>query len=257
VIRVGLVDDQELMRAGLAALIALQPDMQVVGQASDGLAAVQMFAGDVADVILMDCRMPVMDGPNAAAELAVSAPQTRIIMLTAWDIDDYVVAGIRAGAAGFLLKDTPMDQLLEAIRRVADGDAAMGPEATKRLMSWVANDNHFNNRPPGQNEYPADPHSMSSQAVPAAVPTAAATGSDGIGGIGSPQQQRELASLTDREREVLVQIADGKSNAEIAAELFVSEATVKTHVSRVLAKVNARDRVQAVIFAYDVGLVKP
>jgi len=255
VIRVGLVDDQELMRAGLAALIALQPDMQVVGQASDGFQATQLFAGDVADVVLMDCRMPQMDGPTAAAELAVSAPKTRIIMLTAWDIDDYVVAGIRAGAAGFLLKDTPMDQLLSAIRNVADGDAAMGPEATKRLMSFVAN---ADSPATGVEERPAN-----------GVVPGAALPSPGLGMVqpnteatpaapgGSPQQMRELASLTDREREVLVQIADGKSNAEIAAELFVSEATVKTHVSRVLAKVNARDRVQAVIFAYDVGLVKP
>jgi len=255
VIRVGLVDDQELMRAGLAALIELQPDMEIVGQAANGRQATKMFAGDVADVILMDCRMPEMDGPTAAQHLATSAPHTRIIMLTAWDIDEYVVAGIRAGAAGFLLKDTPMDHLLTAIRRVADGDAAMGAEATKRLMSWVANTNSVpephTGTPHSGTPHSGTSHSGTPQDVKPAVPAVPAVSR----GIGSPQQMRELATLTEREREVLVQMADGKSNAEIAAELFVSEATVKTHVSRILAKVNARDRVQAVIFAYDVGLV--
>ena len=222
-IRVGIVDDETLIRLGLQLLIDAQPDMRVVGQAADGAAGVAMFAGGTADVVLMDIRMPVLDGPSATAELSRLAPDVKVITLTAWETDHNVLAAIRAGSAGFLLKDAPPEEILAAVRRVAAGDAVISPSATKRLLAHVA--------------------VASSSAVEKTVARK-----------GTTAQRDAIADLTVREREVLVEIARGLSNRQIAETLYVSEATVKTHVSRILMKLEARDRVQAVIVAFETGL---
>ena len=231
-IRVGLVDDQQLVRAGFRLVIDSQPDLEVVLEAGDGAQAVQALTAGTAqagvlgpvDVVLMDVRMPNLDG-LAATEKIVAAgtpdhPAPRIIVLTTFDIDEYVLAAIRAGASGFLLKDTPPEDMLAAIRTVHRGDAVIAPSSTKRLLEHLVT------------------------ALPAEQ-QAAAAGADA------------LATLTDREREVLVLMARGRSNTEIGEDLFVAEATVKTHVGRILAKLGARDRVQAVVVAYETGLVVP
>lgn len=219
-IRVVLVDDQQLVRAGLAMVIDSQADMTIVGQASDGVEALDLLAEYSADVVLMDVRMPKLDGLEAtrrlieAADLAGAEPP-KIVMLTTYDLDEYLLSAIKAGASGFLLKNAPPEDLLAAIRTVQDGDAVVAPSATRRLLAHVAT---------GANPRPVD----------AADP--------------------RLESLTDREREVLELIARGWSNAEISAELFLSETTVKTHVRHILTKLGVRDRVQAVVVAFESGL---
>lgn len=221
-IRIVLVDDQQLVRAGLAMVIGSQPDLVVVGEASDGLDAVALVAGTPCDVVLMDVRMPGLDGLEAtrrildAADTEAATELPRIVMLTTYDLDEYLLAAIKAGASGFLLKNAPPADLLAAIRTVHTGDAVIAPSATRRLLSHVANGGAVTSSPD-----PEDPR---------------------------------LAALTDREREVLELIAQGLSNAEISASLYLSETTVKTHVRRVLAKLGVRDRVQAVVFAYESGL---
>lgn len=218
-LRIALVDDQPLVRAGFAMVIDSQDDLEVVLQASDGAEIVQQARGRHLDVVLMDVRMPRLDGIEATARLLQQAPagrEPRVIVLTTFDLDDYVLAAIRAGASGFLLKDAQPEELLTAIRTVHRGDAVIAPSATRRLLArMVATDDR---------EHPDT----------------------------SP-----LETLTDRETEVLRLMAQGAANREIAAELFVAEATVKTHVGRVLAKLGARDRVQAVIIAFETGLVHP
>ncbi len=231
-IRVGLVDDQQLVRAGFRLVIDSQPDLEVVLEAGDGAQAVQALTAGTAqagvlgpvDVVLMDVRMPNLDG-LAATERIVAAgtpehPAPRIIVLTTFDIDEYVLAAIRAGASGFLLKDTPPEDMLDAIRTVHRGDAVIAPSSTRRLLEHLVT------------------------ALPAEQQQASAGA-------------EALATLTDREREVLVLMARGRSNTEIGEDLFVAEATVKTHVGRILAKLGARDRVQAVVVAYETGLVVP
>ncbi len=218
--RVALVDDQQLVRAGFRMVIDSQDDLEVVFEAGDGHDAVRRLATIGVDVVLMDVRMPVMDGLQAT-ELLTSRPgpagvAPKVVVLTTFDLDEYVLRAIRAGASGFLLKDAPPEDLLAAIRTVHHGDAVIAPSATKRLLE------HLATSLPGD----AEPHPG-------------------------------LAALTDREREVLVLMARGRSNTEIGAELFVAEATVKTHVGRVLAKLGARDRVQAVVTAYESGLIRP
>jgi DNA-binding NarL/FixJ family response regulator len=212
-IRVFLVDDQALVRAGFRMLIDAQPDMRVVGEAQDGRQAVESLSVTGVDVALMDVRMPHLDGV-AATKQVVEAGGPRVIVLTTFDLDEYVFAAIKAGASGFLLKDARPEELLTAIRSVASGDAVVAPSATKRLLAAVA-------------------HGLPRTADP------------------------RLESLTGREREVLLQVAAGRSNAEIGGELFMAEATVKTHVGRLLAKLSLRDRVQLVVFAYESGLVRP
>ena len=216
-IRVFLVDDQSLVRAGLKLVIDSQDDMAVVGEAGDGRAALDALAVTTVDVVLMDVRMPTLDGVETTARLLErdgdAAP--RVVVLTTFDLDEYVFSAIRAGASGFLLKDAEPEELLAAIRAVATGDAVVAPSATRRLLEQVAD------RLPGPGG--ADPR---------------------------------LDSLTDREREVLLAVARGASNAEIGAELYMAEATVKTHVGRLLAKLDKRDRVQLVVFAYESGLVR-
>ncbi|WP_402466845.1 response regulator [Isoptericola aurantiacus] len=217
-VRVALVDDQELVRAGFRMVIESQPDLTVVVEASDGEQALRLLAGRAVDVVLMDVRMPTMDGLTATARLTATADHPRVVVLTTFDLDEYVLEAIRAGASGFLLKDAPPEEMLAAVRTVHRGDAVIAPSSTRRLLEHLVT----------------------------VLPDAAA----------EPRREA-LAALTDREREVLVLMARGRSNSEIAAELFVAEATVKTHVGRVLAKLGARDRVQAVVAAYETGLVRP
>jgi DNA-binding NarL/FixJ family response regulator len=216
VIRVFLVDDQELVRAGFVMVIDAQPDMEVVGEAGDGGAALEALAATAADVVLMDVRMPRLDGVEATRRLVARGPGPKVVVLTTFDLDEHAFAALRAGASGFLLKDARPADLLAAIRTVHAGDAVIAPSTTRRLLDRVARDL-------------PDP----------------ATGPD------------PLDVLTDRERQVLREIALGASNAEIAQRLHLSETTVKTHIGHILAKLQLRDRVQAVILAYDCGLVRP
>jgi DNA-binding NarL/FixJ family response regulator len=217
VIRVVLVDDQELVRTGLAMVVDSQDDMRVVGQASDGAQALDVVATTPADVVLMDVRMPRMDGVEATRRLLARHPDgPRVVVLTTFDLDEHAFAALKAGASGFLLKDAAAEDVLAAVRAVHAGDAVLAPSTTRRLVAHVVGDL------PG--------------------PT---TGPD------------PMAALTEREREVLLEVASGASNAEIAQRMYLSEATVKTHVGRLLAKLQLRDRVQAVVLAYETGLVRP
>lgn len=260
-----LVDDQRLVRGGLSMLVNSQPDLQVVMEADDGLAAIDVFdrmvsEGRAPQVILMDVRMPHCDGLEAArrilerdGEREVSEDErVRIIMLTTFDIDEYVYSAVRAGASGFLLKDTPPEQLLEAIRTVHRGDAVIAPSATRRLLEQMI--------PVLDSPAPVVPTAESVPAIPPAAGSELpkATFIPAEHASFEPVQDyphRELIEqLSPREFEVLGLIARGLSNAEITRELVLSEATVKTHVSHVLAKLGARDRVQAVIMAYEAGI---
>lgn len=263
-IRVMLVDDQRLVRGGLSMLVNSQPDLQVVMEADDGLAAIDVFdrmvsEGQAPQVILMDVRMPHCDGLEAARRIlerdaqrgVAEEERVRIIMLTTFDIDEYVYSAVRAGASGFLLKDTPPEQLLEAIRTVHRGDAVIAPSATRRLLEHMI---PVLDSPAAAPGVPAVPVAESVPAAPPAtseLPKATFIPAE-------PAQDyphRELIEqLSPREFEVLGLIARGLSNAEITRELVLSEATVKTHVSHVLAKLGARDRVQAVIMAYEAGI---
>ena len=211
-----LVDDQEMVRAGFRMILESEPDITVVGEAGDGAAGVELAPRARPDVVLMDVRMPRLDGIEACGLLRAQDPDVRVMMLTTFDLDDYVHAALRAGASGFMLKDAPAEQLVDAIRIVAGGDALLAPSVTQALIDEIAH-------------------------LPA----------------GSLAPHPGLEQLTSRELEVLGLMARGHSNSEIAAELFLGEATVKTHVGRVLAKLHARDRVQAVVIAYESGVVVP
>ena len=219
-IRVVVADDQVLVRSGFTMLLAGEDDIEVVGEASNGVEAVALAASVHPDVMLMDVRMPVMDGLEATRRISgdPSMSSTRVIILTTFDLDEYVHEALRAGASGFLLKDTLPVDLLTAVRVVADGDALIAPKITRRLIE----------------EFAKRPEPSGAGAANAA-----------------------LDQLTDREREVLELVARGQSNAEIAAGLYVSHATVKTHVSRLLMKLDARDRAQLVMIAYETGVVQP
>jgi DNA-binding NarL/FixJ family response regulator len=218
VIRVLLVDDQSMLRMGFRLILEAEPDMEVVGEAGTGTTGVSMAAALAPDVVLMDVRMPGMDGIEATAAIVESGTPSRVLILTTFDLDQYVIAGLRAGASGFLLKDAPPSDLLGAIRTVAGGDAVLAPSATRRLLD---------------------------QFLPL---------------LPSPDQQKDtsrLDCLTERERAVFAELAAGRSNREIADELHVSEGTVKIHVGRILAKLELRDRVQAVVLAYEAGIITP
>lgn len=217
-IRILLVDDQSLLRMGFRLILEAEADIEVIGEAADGAAAVSMAAVLRPDVVLMDVRMPGIDGIQATAEI-MAGPASKVLILTTFDLDQYVFAGLKAGASGFLLKDAPPAELLAAIRTVASGEAVLAPTATRRLIDQFA---------------PMLP---------------------------SPDRQRYrddmLSKLTDRERTVFAELAAGRSNREIAAGLHLSEGTVKIHVGRILAKLELRDRVQAVVLAYESGLITP
>ncbi|MCP8995256.1 response regulator transcription factor [Rothia sp. P3C3.S176] len=266
-IRVMLVDDQRLVRGGLSMLVNSQPDLQVVMEADDGLAAIDVFdrmvsEGRAPQVILMDVRMPHCDGLEAArrilecdGEREVSEDErVRIIMLTTFDIDEYVYSAVRAGASGFLLKDTPPEQLLEAIRTVYRGDAVIAPSATRRLLEQMIP--VLDSPAPVVPTAPADSVPNTPPAAGSELPKATFIPAEHASlAPAQDYPHRELIEqLSPREFEVLGLIARGLSNAEITRELVLSEATVKTHVSHVLAKLGARDRVQAVIMAYEAGI---
>ncbi len=215
-VRLFLVDDQELVRAGFRMVLDAQPDMTVVGEAGDGLAGVEGVAATRPDVVLMDIRMPRLDGVEATRRIQEADDPPKVLVLTTFDLDEYVFEALRAGAGGFLLKDATAEDLIAAVHALASGDAVLAPSVTRRVIEVF-----------GQ------------------VP------------VSDPAARARLAALSAREREVLRLLARGLSNAEIAAELFVSDATAKTHVSNVLAKLGLRDRVQAVILAYESGLMRP
>jgi DNA-binding NarL/FixJ family response regulator len=213
-IRVLLADDQELVRAGFRMILETQADIQVVGEAGDGVEAVAATRRLRPEVVLMDIRMPNLDGLQATKQILAARSASRVVILTTFDLDEYVYQALAAGASGFLLKNAPPEQLISAVRVVAAGDALLAPQVTRRVIE------QFTRLPP-------------------------------------PGSTDALAGLTEREREVLELVARGLSNAEIAAQLFVSDATVKSHVAHLLAKLRLRDRVQAVVLAYESGLVRP
>jgi DNA-binding NarL/FixJ family response regulator len=218
-IRVLLVDDQSLLRMGFRLILEAESDIEVVGEAANGTSGVSMASALHPDVVLMDVRMPGMDGIQATASIVAAGPASRVLILTTFDLDQYVFAGLKAGASGFLLKDAPPADLLTAIRTVAAGDSVLAPTATRRLID---------------------------QFVPL---------------LPDPDRQHDrdalLTNLTGRERTVFAQLAAGRSNREIATDLHLSEGTVKIHVGRILAKLGLRDRVQAVVLAYESGLITP
>jgi DNA-binding NarL/FixJ family response regulator len=216
VIRLVVADDQELVRDGFCSILGREPDLQVAAQAADGVEAIAATARTRPDVVLLDVRMPVMDGLQAGRRILAAAGAPRVLMLTTFDADEYVYEALRFGASGFLLKDVRSGELVEAVRTVAAGQALLSPSITRRLIERFV------------------------RAGPGSVPPPAA-----------------VTALTPREREVLLLIADGLSNAEIAERLYLSEATVKTHVNRLLGKLSLRDRVQAVVLAYETGLITP
>ncbi|WP_370409569.1 response regulator [Streptomyces fradiae] len=216
-----IVDDQPLQRFGFRMLLASNPDTEVVGEAAHGAEAVRQAAELRPDVVLMDVRMPGMDGIEATRRIVAGGGRSRVLVLTTFDLDEYAHAALRAGASGFLLKDALPEELLAGIRAVAAGDAVIAPSLTRRLLDTYAR------------QLPARPHGRPADDDP------------------------RLRALTDREREILIAIGKGWTNTEIAERLVLSESTVKKHVGRVLAKVGARDRIQAVILAYDLGLTRP
>ncbi|MFI6503174.1 response regulator [Nonomuraea typhae] len=215
-ITVLVADDQAMIRAGFAALLSAQPDIQVVGQAADGLEAVAGARDLRPDVVLMDVRMPRLDGLEATRRIIATGTTTKVVILTTFDVDDYVYAALRGGASGFLVKDAPPEDLVAAVRVVAGGEALLSPSVTRRLIEEFATGSRIDER-----------------------------------------ERLRLNALTAREREVLRQIAGGLSNAEIAGELTLAEETVKSHVGRIFAKLRLRDRAQAVVLAYESGLVTP
>ncbi len=216
-ISVVLVDDHPLLRRGFRMVLEEEPGIAVAGEASDGAAAVDLVRRSHPDVVVMDVRMPGMDGIEATRAILAAEPRSRVLILTTFDLDEYAFGALRLGASGFILKDVLPSEFVRAIRSVADGDAVIAPSVTRRLLDTFAHQ-----LPGPQREDPAHP---------------------------------ELDQLTAREREILTELAGGFSNAEIAERLFVAEATVKTHLGRVLAKLGLRDRVQAVVYAYEAGLV--
>jgi DNA-binding NarL/FixJ family response regulator len=218
-IQVLLVDDQSLLRMGFRLILEAEPDIEVAGEAADGATGVSMAAALHPDVVLMDVRMPGLDGIAATAAITAAGTASRVLILTTFDLDQYVFAGLKAGASGFLLKDAPPAELLSAVRTVAAGDAVLAPSATRRLIDQFA---------------PLLPDPGRQQ-----------------------DQDAVLSKLTDRERTVFEQLAAGRSNREIATALHLSEGTVKIHVGRILAKLDLRDRVQAVVLAYESGLITP
>ncbi|MFE2275676.1 response regulator [Streptomyces sp. NPDC059454] len=216
-IRVMLVDDQVLLRTGFRMVLAAQPDMDVVAEAGNGVEALEVLRSTAVDVVLMDVRMPKLDGVETTRRICADTDPPKVLILTTFDLDEYAFSGLKAGASGFMLKDVPPGELLAAIRAVHSGDAVVAPSTTRRLLDRFA----------------------------PMLPSA-----------GKQPEHKGLERLTEREREVMVLVAQGLSNGEIAARLVLSEATVKTHVGRILTKLGLRDRVQVVVLAYETGLVR-
>ncbi|MBS1699298.1 MAG: response regulator transcription factor [Actinobacteria bacterium] len=214
-IRVVIADDQTLVRTGFRLILDLEDDIEVVGEAADGAECVRRVGQEQPDVVLMDVRMPVLDGIEATRRLTAAGSRARVLVLTTFDLDEYVFEALRAGAAGFLLKDAPREQLVSAIRQAVDGDALLAPSVTRRLIERFAH-----------------------------------TG-------GSSSALAPFETLSVREREVLALVARGWTNGEVAAALFLGDATVKTHIARMLAKLGARDRIQAIVMAYESGFLRP
>ncbi|MEU5220189.1 response regulator transcription factor [Streptomyces sp. NPDC020807] len=218
-IRVMLVDDQVLLRTGFRMVLAAQPDMEVVAEAGDGVEALEVLRSTAVDVVLMDVRMPKLDGVETTRRICSQPDAPKVLILTTFDLDEYAFSGLKAGASGFMLKDVPPGELLAAIRSVHSGDAVVAPSTTRRLLDRFS-------------------------------PMLPSTGSE------TRAADSAIQRLTDREREVMMLVAQGLSNGEIAARLVLSEATVKTHVGRILTKLGLRDRVQVVVLAYESGLVR-
>lgn len=240
-IRVLLVDDQPLLLQGFAMILSVEDDIQVVGQVTDGSAAVAAVPELRPDVVLMDVQMPVLDGIEATRQIITGHPDVRVVILTTFDRDDYLFDALTAGASGFLLKNADPEDLVDAIRTVAHGHALLAPEVTRKVIGAMTAQGNGNDNGTGASSGPG-----SGQA-----------GKAGQAGADGDHGTTALPQLTGREREVLVLVAQGLSNAEIARTVFVSEATIKTHVSNILGKLGVRDRLQAVIRAYDSGLVRP
>ncbi|QFU90833.1 response regulator transcription factor [Amycolatopsis sp. YIM 10] len=214
-VRVLICDDQELVRVGIRMIVESQPDLTVAGEAADGAAAVEAALRLRPELVLMDVRMPTMDGIAATERICAALPDTRVLIITTFDLDEYACAGLRAGASGFLVKDAPADEMLVAVRGVLRGDAMVSPSVTRRLLDRY------------------------------------------LGEPGGTEHATKLDLLTEREKDVLGLIGRGRSNGEIAGELYIGETTVKTHVGRILAKLELRDRVHAVVFAYESGVIRP
>jgi DNA-binding NarL/FixJ family response regulator len=244
-IRVLLVDDQPLLRMGFRLILEGEDDLCVAGEASDGAEAVRQVRDLAPDVVLMDVRMPGLDGIEATRAIAASGSSAKIIILTTFDLDEYAFAGLRAGASAFLLKDVAPAELISAVRVVASGDAVVAPRVTQRLLETYVRG--------------AGAGAGAGAAGAARTGAGSIAGDDGgpAGGPARPAKDPLLEELTPREAEMLGAMAEGLSNAEIAHRYFLSEATVKTHVRRILTKLHLRDRVQAVVYAYETGLVVP
>jgi len=253
-LRIALVDDQDLVRTGFRMILDAQRDMCVVGQASDGVGALSMVRTTRPDVVLMDIRMPALDGIAATRAVLEADPGIKVIVLTTFDLDDYLVAAMRAGASGFLLKDTTAPELIAGIRAVARGDSVVAPSATRRLLErWFAPPASADSpgasaaRPidsPGIGARPADPPEHSVRAADPPEHSARA----GQAGL--------LAVLSDREKEILTLVGRAMNNREIAGDLFLAESTIKSHINRMLRKLNLRDRAQLIVLAYESGLVR-
>lgn len=253
-LRIALVDDQDLVRTGFRMILDAQRDMCVVGQASDGVGALSMVRTTRPDVVLMDIRMPALDGIAATRAVLEADPGIKVIVLTTFDLDDYLVAAMRAGASGFLLKDTTAPELIAGIRAVARGDSVVAPSATRRLLErWFAPPAPAESRgagaahpvdSPGLGTRPADPPEHSVRAADPPEHSARA----GQAGL--------LAVLSDREKEILTLVGRAMNNREIAGDLFLAESTIKSHINRMLRKLNLRDRAQLIVLAYESGLVR-
>ena len=253
-LRIALVDDQDLVRTGFRMILDAQRDMCVVGQASDGVGALSMVRTTRPDVVLMDIRMPALDGIAATRAVLEADPGIKVIVLTTFDLDDYLVAAMRAGASGFLLKDTTAPELIAGIRAVARGDSVVAPSATRRLLErWFAPPVPADSPgagaahpvdSPGLGTRPADPPEHSARAADSPEHSARA----GRAGL--------LAVLSDREKEILTLVGRAMNNREIAGDLFLAESTIKSHINRMLRKLNLRDRAQLIVLAYESGLVR-
>ena len=232
-LRIALVDDQDLVRTGFRMILDAQRDMCVVGQASDGVGALSMVRTTRPDVVLMDIRMPALDGIAATRAVLEADPGIKVIVLTTFDLDDYLVAAMRAGASGFLLKDTTAPELIAGIRAVARGDSVVAPSATRRLLErWFAS------------------------STPVDFPGLGARAADSPGSGARAGRASPLAVLSDREKEILTLVGRAMNNREIAGDLFLAESTIKSHINRMLRKLNLRDRAQLIVLAYESGLVR-